>query len=280
MKKVLSLSVFFALLSLRLTAQTIVGGAGVCHVDQDPDNITAMQTQDERGDCLVAWDNTNQALYVYDAGQTLGNRWIAVPLATVTDTDTRLDNPVINAGNLQFDIYDVINTSVIGTVTIPVLSIAPTQSVAAGTGISVNTVAGVATVTNTAPDQTVSITNGGGITPSGTYPNFTLTAADQSATNEAQNLTSALTGGNDVEITLGQAGGAGGGVVSLEEGDGVDLVEVSAGNYSINSTQFAATVADSHADAGTNGVAIGEFFYASITNEMGVTPGTKIRRMY
>lgn len=49
----------------------------------------------------------------------------------------------------------------------------------AGTGIGISS--GV--VTNTAPDQVISI-SGVGITPSGTYPNFTLTAADQSATNE------------------------------------------------------------------------------------------------
>lgn len=52
-------------------------------------------------------------------------------------------------------------------------------SYTAGTGIGISS--GV--ITNTAPDQTVTI-SGVGITPSGTYPNFTLTAADQSATNE------------------------------------------------------------------------------------------------
>ena len=52
----------------------------------------------------------------------------------------------------------------------------------AGTGISVSeTSAGVLTVTNTAPDQTVSISGGTGISTSGTYPNFTVTntAPDQ-----------------------------------------------------------------------------------------------------
>lgn len=41
----------------------------------------------------------------------------------------------------------------------------------AGTGISLSS----GTITNTAPDQTVSLTNGGNITITGTYPNFTLT---------------------------------------------------------------------------------------------------------
>ena len=54
----------------------------------------------------------------------------------------------------------------------------------AGTGISLAATSGNMTITNTAPDQTVTITNGGGITVGGSYPAFTLTAADQSAANE------------------------------------------------------------------------------------------------
>jgi len=49
----------------------------------------------------------------------------------------------------------------------------------AGTGISVSgspiTTSGSITITNTAPDQTVILTNGGNIPISGTYPNFTIT---------------------------------------------------------------------------------------------------------
>jgi hypothetical protein len=43
----------------------------------------------------------------------------------------------------------------------------------AGTGISYNSTTG--TITNSAPDQTVSITGAGGNTVTGTYPNFTIT---------------------------------------------------------------------------------------------------------
>lgn len=56
-------------------SQVITGGAGVCNVTGDPDNITAMQTQDERYDCVVAWDENNQTLYVYNGSLTIGNRW-------------------------------------------------------------------------------------------------------------------------------------------------------------------------------------------------------------
>jgi len=58
------------------------------------------------------------------------------------------------------------------------------------------------TITNSAPDQTVSITNGGGITPSGTYPNFTLTATDQSITNEIQRLDTFSLSGQTLSASL------------------------------------------------------------------------------
>ena len=48
-----------------------------------------------------------------------------------------------------------------------------------GTGISVTEAAGGAiTVTNTAPDQTVSLTQGGATTITGTYPNFTISSVN------------------------------------------------------------------------------------------------------
>jgi len=48
-------------------------------------------------------------------------------------------------------------------------------SIVAGTGISRSSATGSVTITNTAPDQTVSLTNGGNINITGTYPSFTLT---------------------------------------------------------------------------------------------------------
>lgn len=72
----------------------------------------------------------------------------------------------------------------------------------AGTGISVSggpiTTSGSITVVNTAPDQTVTLTNGGNITISGSYPNFTLT---NGITNNNQ-----LTNGNSYITTNGISG--------------------------------------------------------------------------
>ena len=67
----------------------------------------------------------------------------------------------------------------------PTIPSGTVTSVAAtgGTGISVSgspiTSSGTLTITNTAPDQTVVLTQGGTTTISGTYPNFTISSADQ-----------------------------------------------------------------------------------------------------
>jgi len=78
----------------------------------------------------------------------------------------------------------------LGTVT----SVAAT----AGTGISVTgspiTTSGTLTITNTAPDQTVSIASGTGISATGTYPAFTVT-------NTLPDLTVALTGAGTTVVT-------------------------------------------------------------------------------
>ncbi len=63
--------------------------------------------------------------------------------------------------------------------------------VVASTGLSkvYDDTAGTLTLTNTAPDQTVVLTDGTGITTSGTYPNFTIT-------NSAPDQTVSITGSN------------------------------------------------------------------------------------
>jgi hypothetical protein len=73
------------------------------------------------------------------------------------------------------------------------------NSVTAGTGISVNQTTGAVVVTNSLPDQTVSLTDGGDIAVSGTYPSFTLTNSAPNA-NHTGDVTgsTALTIANDV----------------------------------------------------------------------------------
>lgn len=64
-------------------------------------------------------------------------------------------------------------------------------AVSAGTGISYSSATGV--ITNTAPDQTVALTAGTGISTTGTYPNFTIA-------NTAPDQTVALTGAGTTTV--------------------------------------------------------------------------------
>lgn len=69
------------------------------------------------------------------------------------------------------------------TISAPQVGTVTSVDLTAGTGISVAggpiTSSGSITVTNTAPDQVVALTQGGTTTITGTYPNFTISSADQ-----------------------------------------------------------------------------------------------------
>ena len=69
-----------------------------------------------------------------------------------------------------------------------------TVSLTASTGISTSGTYPSFTITNTAPDQTVALTSGTGISATGTYPNFTIT-------NTAPDQVVALTQGGTTTIT-------------------------------------------------------------------------------
>jgi hypothetical protein len=96
----------------------------------------------------------------------------------------------IDQSNLVTSVNGQTGAVSVGTVT----SVAAT----AGTGISITgspiTSSGTLTITNSAPDQTVALTGGTGISTSGTYPNFTIT-------NSAPDQTVALTQGGTTTIT-------------------------------------------------------------------------------
>ena len=61
----------------------------------------------------------------------------------------------------------------------------------AGTGINIS---GSNVISNTAPDQTVALTGGTGISTSGTYPNFTIT-------NDSPDQTVSLTGAGTTTVS-------------------------------------------------------------------------------
>lgn len=181
------------------------------------------------------------------AGSTLGG----------TDSNAQIDTP----SNGQIITYDGLdgywkNTDLTAGTAISVaesstgvLTINNTgvTSAVAGTGISVSGATGAVTITNTAPDQTVSIAAGTGISTSGTYPSFTVTntAPDQTVAiasgtgisvsgtypNFTVTNTSPSSGGTVTSITAGT--GLTGGTITTSGTIAIDsTVVVTSGSYS------------------------------------------------
>ncbi len=88
------------------------------------------------------------------------------------------------------------------------------NTVNTSTGLSGNTVSGVVTLTNTLPDQTVTITGGTNMQIVGTYPsfgvNFTGTTGGVTQIVAGTNVTISPVGGTGV-VTINSTGGGGGG---------------------------------------------------------------------
>ena len=134
---------------------------------------------------VISTMSTNGAVGIKDEGTSItsGVKTINFVGATVTATNSGDDVTVnVSAGT--------------GTVT----SVAAT----AGTGISITgspiTTSGTLNITNTAPDQIVALTQGGTTTITGTYPNFTISSADQ-----FQGTVTSVTGTSPVASTGGAA---------------------------------------------------------------------------
>jgi hypothetical protein len=148
----------------------------------------------------------------------------------------------------------------------------------AGTGISVSgspiTTSGTLTITNTAPDQTVSIAGGGINAVSGTYPSFTVTGTevDGSVTNEGSLtvgagtastsvISSNTSGSTDVTLTAGTN------VTLSETGNNITISATGGGGSYNNISETVDTVyisdyldvdtATLYVDASTNRVGIG-----------------------
>jgi hypothetical protein len=137
------------------------------------------------------------AITLLDAVATAG-RVVTLPDATTTlvgrDTTDTLTNKSIsgstntlsNIGNASLTNSAITingtSTSLGGSISVGTVT---SVDLTASTGISVSggpiTGSGSITVTNTAPDQTVVLTAGTGISTSGTYPNFTITNTSPSS---------------------------------------------------------------------------------------------------
>lgn len=148
----------------------------------------------------------------------------------ITVTATEVDGNISNEGSLTVGAgtgtTSIINSNTSGSTGV---------TITAGSGLGISETGNVITLTNTAPDQTVSITGAGINVVTGTYPNFTITGTevDGSVTNEAQTLSAS--GTTSGIITLSTAGGSGGGTVTIAAGSGIGVAQ-SAGTITISNT--------------------------------------------
>ena len=132
--------------------------------------ITALTGTQTSGQYLRS-DGTNAALGAIQAAD--------VP--TLNQNTTGQAGSVANALTAGTGISYSAGTTYNGSTAITINNSAPDQTVVltGGTGISTSGTYPSFTITNTLPDQTVSLTGAGTTSISGTYPNFTITSNDQ-----------------------------------------------------------------------------------------------------
>jgi trimeric autotransporter adhesin len=136
---------------------------------------------------------TNSAITINGTSTSLGG---SINVGTVTSVDLTASTGISVSGG-----------PITGSGSITVTNTAPDQTVVltAGTGISTSGTYPNFTVTNTAPDQTVSITGAGGAVVSGTYPNFTVTTPSGTVTSVSGTAPIASSGGATPAISISQA---------------------------------------------------------------------------
>jgi hypothetical protein len=143
-----------------------------------------------------------------DSVRILATGQVVFPFYTANNSFTGTAAGIIgftSAGSLI-----TIDASTIGSGTVTSVQLA------AGTGISLSgtnpiTTSGIITVTNSAPDQVVTLTQGTGLTITGTYPSFSLTNSDRGSSqnifkNIAVNAQTTITAGSNNETLTVTAG--------------------------------------------------------------------------
>jgi hypothetical protein len=159
-------------------------------------NQTVLKTFVQANQITYSASNVGTGAGIYkDAIRTADNVNIALKKiksqdGTVIITEGTDDiNLAVDGSETKVTAGTAISVSGNGTIATPyvVTNTLPDQivSISAGTGISISGSYPTFSVTNTAPDQIVSITGGGATTVGGSYPNFTVSSTDTNTTYSA-----------------------------------------------------------------------------------------------
>jgi hypothetical protein len=137
---------------------------------------------------------------------------------TLTTTGTTLDGIVTIASTVVNTDEQTLTLTGTSPYTIDISGSASDIVVQAGTGVTLSeSPANTLIITNSSPDQTVSLSNGTGISVTGTYPSFTIT-------NSSPNVTTDLTLTGTGPYTLNSSDGTD---VTFTQGTGMTLVRSS-----------------------------------------------------
>jgi hypothetical protein len=177
------------------------GGTGAVNATNARVNLDVPRTDGTNATGTWAISVTGNANTVTDGVYTSGSyadpTWItSLAGSKITGNISGQAGSVANALTAGTGISYSAGTTYNGSTAITISNSAPDQTVVltSGTGISTSGTYPSFTITNTAPDQVVSLAAGTGISTSGTYPSFTVT-------NTAPDQIVALTGAGTTSIS-------------------------------------------------------------------------------
>jgi len=213
-KRILLILTVLAFAMANTYGQNIVGGAGVIHVDADPNTIATLNTMSPT-EGHVAYDTTDQIVYFYDQAQAIGSRWIAVDI-------TDLTNPIQSVTAAPGETELIVNTDADGNVTIEVES---------GASITFNNTNNTLTFTDIDGDAgtpidisgATDLADGDGTTIAGTgtaADPYTVDLEGFATATDGQVLTVNSTGGVDWEALVQSASFTANGELQLTLSDG------------------------------------------------------------
>ena len=206
---------------------TTFQGSGIVTLSESPANtlvITATEVDGSTSNELQTFGHSGTTSYTNTLSngggsftlQASGINAISHTAGTTTITATEVDGSVSNEGSLTVA-AGAATTSIINSNTSGQTGVTLTAS----TGLSIGETGNVITLTNSAPDQTVSLIGAGINNVTGSYPNFTITGTevDGSISNELQTLSSSGTA-TTFTTALSNTGGS----LKITEGTGIDVV--------------------------------------------------------